>query len=121
MIEHSTKIPITICVGNNELEIVADVSFTIRAGSPETGPTYSSGGEPAEPAEIEYGEIEIEVTDHRVVGGKSILPAPQWLADFLCNSDDVYSQCGDASGWGEDDGSDPDEAYERMRDERDER
>ena len=72
MTETSHDIPVTISVGDDEIEIVATVAFTIRAGRPATGPTYSSGGEPPQPAEINSGNIEITVPDPRVVGGKSV-------------------------------------------------
>tara|TARA_Y100000310_G_scaffold150480_1_gene149916 strand:+ start:2269 stop:2619 length:351 start_codon:yes stop_codon:yes gene_type:complete len=36
------------------------IDFTFTAGRPETGPSYASGGEPAEPATVEIMEIYVE-------------------------------------------------------------
>ena len=108
---HSAKIAILLNIASDEIEIVAEIEFTIRPGSPATWT------DPSDPAEIEFGKIEIEVSNHRVLGGKVILPAPDWLADIITNSAAVYEQCGEAAGWGEDDGPDPDDAYDRKRDE----
>lgn len=107
---HEHIIPITVNVGKDVLEIAVECSYTIRAGSPQ------SYEHPGDPAEIEFGAINIVVDDPKVLGGKAYLTAPDWLADFICASDAVYQIIGEASDWGEDDGPDPDDARERARD-----
>jgi hypothetical protein len=52
---------------NREIEIIlpdditAEVTYEVTSwGAPESGPTYSSGGEPAEPPEFEIEKIIID-------------------------------------------------------------
>ena len=106
---HEHIIPVTMSIGNDQLEIAVECSYTIRAGSP------ASWEHPGDDAEIEFGEINVVVSDDRVLGGKSYLPAPDWLTNFIVNSDAVYLIIGEASDWGEDDGPDPDDERERRR------
>ena len=42
-------------VGRREIELV--VTYSVRPGCPETGPTYACGGTPAEPDEVEIVSI----------------------------------------------------------------
>ena len=54
-----------------------DYDFEITAsGSPETGPSYSSGGEPAEAA-----EFEITVTEIRAEG--KTIELPKWIEELI--------------------------------------
>ncbi|MDR3439855.1 hypothetical protein [Telmatospirillum sp.] len=46
-------------VANEEIEIEGRVNFLFSPGCPARGPSYASGGEPAESPEIEIGTIEI--------------------------------------------------------------
>ena len=87
-------------------EIECTIYFTFLKGSPATGPTYSSGGEQACPAEVEFGHVEPSTPDIEA-----------WARDYLQGEgyDDACEQAA------EDMQPDPDEAYERMRDERMER
>ena len=98
---HTTTILVTVHFGGDELEVLVEVEFTITPGSPASGPTYSCGGEPAEPAEIDYVNFWTKIPIAGQAGHFSHEPAPQWLADFLTNSGEVYQKCGDASDWGE--------------------
>ena len=63
-------------------ELIVEYVFTITChGSPEAGPSYSSGGEPAEAA-----EFEIEVLGLSFPKQAADLPAlemPPWLRDLL--------------------------------------
>jgi hypothetical protein len=75
------------------LDVEFDVEYEIKItahGSPETGPSYSSGGEPAEPA-----EFDVEIIELRTPGQHADVhfDLPQWLEDMLvthlCERDDV--------------------------------
>lgn len=111
---HSTKIPVTVSAGDDELEIIVDVEFTIRAGSPAI--LYGDNSHPGDPAEIEFVSVYLILPIEGQPRHFTNDPAPQWLADFITSSDAVYQACGEASEWGENDGPDPDDEYERRRD-----
>lgn len=116
MTTHSHSLPVTISVGGDEIEIAAEIDFTIKPGSSDSWEC------PGDPAEIEIEKVELTVPDPRGKKDETVVvSAPDWLFDFLSNSAAVYEALGEASGWGEDDGPDPDEAYERARDEKMER
>ena len=72
----------TVTVTILETNFEVDYDFTITAsGSPETGPSYSSGGEPAEPAEFDIEVIGLRLPkQHADVH----LDIPPWLNDMLC-------------------------------------
>ncbi len=85
-----------------------EIEFNFVPGSPEVGPSYSSGGEPATPDEIEA--IKVTVIDGDGIG----MTDEQWLdraQSWL--DDDGY----DAALAVVDIGPDPDEMRDRMRDE----
>lgn len=73
-------------------ELIVEYVFKITSpGCPETGPSYASGGEPAEPA-----EFEIEVLGARFPNQHADVPdpeLPEWLkgvlATHLMERDDV--------------------------------
>lgn len=44
-----------------------DVEYSYTPGRPATGPTYSCGGEPAEPAEIEINKLSIGLPNQGMV------------------------------------------------------
>ena len=92
LIRHHS-IPLTVRLGDDELEITAEVEFTVVPGNPATGPTYWSGGQPEDPAEI-------DVEDAHVVIGKDRFTAPYWLLQFIRHSEDAYEMLGSASNWG---------------------
>jgi hypothetical protein len=109
---HEHIIPITISVGEDELEIAVECTYTITAGS------SASWEHPGDPAEINFDKVEVVVPNPKVLGGKSILPAPNWLADFITNSAVVTLIIGEASEWGENDGPDPDDMRDRAIDDK---
>lgn len=112
MTTHYHSLPVTISVGGDEIEIMADVAFKITAGSPATWE------HPGDPAEIEFEKLTFQVPlwdGHKKVT-KTIV-APDWLFELITNSSGIKEEiC--ALDW---DGPDPDEAYERHRDEKMER
>ena len=114
---HTLELMLDVC--GETMKIDADVEYTCTRGTPATGPSYYSGGEPGDPAELEVHSVELIVTDKTAQPPAVIRePAPEWLVNYIANSDEVYQVLGNACGWGENDGPDPDVEYERMRDER---
>jgi hypothetical protein len=65
-----------VTILDTNLEVEYDFKITAH-GCPERGPSYSSGGEPAEPA-----EFELEVLGIETVAGMD-LELPKWLKDLL--------------------------------------
>lgn len=62
-------------------ELVVDYGFKITAhGCPQTGPTFYSGGEPAEPAEFEIEVFGIRFAEQHA---DVELGMPEWLKDIL--------------------------------------
>lgn len=59
-----------------EQEVECIVHFTYVRGTPERGPSYASGGEPAEGPEIEVARVEVEHKDKWVDAG-------DWFADLI--------------------------------------
>jgi hypothetical protein len=106
---HTAELKFEMVLGNSTLPITAYITFDIKRGVPAQGPSYASGGQPAEPAEINYLDIGIRVPENK--NAIVIIPAPEWLASFIMGSDDVYWYCGDASNWGESI-ENPNEEYE---------
>jgi len=91
-------------------EIAVDVTFTCSPYIPEQGPSYSSGGQPAE-----GGELEIE--SGTITIGKAQHPAPDWLLNIISEDDDSIEKLRESAR--EDDGDDCDARYDASRDERD--
>lgn len=99
-------------------QFLVEYEFKITSrGSPESGPSYYSGGEPAEAA-----EFEIEVFGLRWPKKDADVPEPdmpEWLRDLitthLSERDDINDIVQDADM--HDDGcGDPDEYYDRKKD-----
>jgi len=60
-------------------DLIVEYEFKITAhGSPESGPSYASGGEPAEPAEFEIEVLGLRFSKHLVE-----LEIPEWLNAIL--------------------------------------
>jgi hypothetical protein len=73
-----------------------EVTYTITAGRPAIGPSYASGGEPAEPPEVELIEVKIDGVVHAET------EFDDWLINYILENH-------------EDDGPDPDDARDRMQ------
>lgn len=74
----------------NALQIRVDFTFT--KGSPEQGPTWSCGGQPAEPAEIEITRAVILGDDEDAVG-------ELFARHFEALNESAYTElCGAAQG-----------------------
>ena len=70
------------------------VYFNVTPGSPETGPSYASGGVPATPAEVEIDYVKLEGTEVDV--------SDEMLEIFYKEIEDRWD------GSDEDEGPDPD-------------
>jgi len=68
-----------------EIEISGRARFAFTPGRPATGPSYSSGGEPAEDPEIEIDEIEL-------AGHPASEPNGKLVYATLAPSDPLYSK-----------------------------
>lgn len=107
----SCRYPMTLNIGEEEIELVALIEYTCTPGSPECGPSYASGGEPAEAPEIDFVEVEIEALN-KTTGKNVRYAAPQWLFDYVTENEDVRQRLGDHADWGHE-GPDPDDARDR--------
>lgn len=100
-------------------EVTVEVNFSMSPRYAETGPTYASGGEPAGGGEIEIDSATLLIPRRGVGGVEVVNPervdAPKWLLDILQDDEGVLEQLEESVP----DGPDPDEAYERTRDDRD--
>lgn len=103
---YSHTVPIDIA-GN---QVQVEFEFTCTPLVPATWDDPAEGGE----VEIDSAVLLIEKHDKPI----ERIDAPNWLLDILGNDEDVIEHLGASCDWGRDDGPDPDEAYERMRDER---
>ncbi|CAB4165118.1 hypothetical protein UFOVP833_28 [uncultured Caudovirales phage] len=89
--------------------IEVEITYTFTPGAPEQGPSYSSGGQPADPDEVELIRVETEV---------NLLPDLQkmlidWAIEHLA-SDDGFAVAVDQAE------EDEDAARERAAEMRDE-
>ena len=69
----------SILIAGQERQV--SITFTYVRGTPEQGPSYASGGEPATGPEIEIVRATIETDGRRVKDGWE--PCPQWFIDIL--------------------------------------
>ena len=63
-------------------EIECEIAFTYLKGAPEQGPSYYSGGQPADPDEIEF------VSAVQLVNGK---PVPRYHSAFQAMHDELIA------------------------------
>jgi hypothetical protein len=98
---YSQQVPVSI----DDIEIMLDVTYSYSPGAPEQGPSYASGGQPAEAAEIEITSIKVKGTE-----------VPLWFWAAVIAGDTVHEWLSEHHDGDEDDGSDRD--YDRDRDER---
>lgn len=103
---YTHRLPILLSIAGEEHEIEVDVQYTVTPGRPATPPSYASGGDPPEPAEIDLQSV-------TVVGEPA--QAPSWLWLMVRDSDAARQALGDAADWGEPQ-RDPDDERDRRRD-----
>lgn len=99
---YSQQFPVSI----DDIEIMLDITYSYSPGCPEQGPSYASGGQPAEAAEI-------WITGMAVKG----VEVPAWFFDAVIEGERVMDWIREHhDGDGDDDRSDYE--YDRARDER---
>ncbi len=108
----SHTLPMRIEVEGDSLEVEVAIDYTYLPGTPDTWE------EPGDPPELEVHVVTLVLDKDEP---RAEVLAPRWLREWLGGSRSVFEALGRACRWGDDDGPDPDEAYDRMRDERDER
>jgi hypothetical protein len=68
-----------------------EIVFTYLPGAPAQGPSYASGGQPAEPAEISIEAIYFIGDDEIDVGSESqYAPLPGWMVEKLSSDSLVF-------------------------------
>jgi hypothetical protein len=79
-------------IGDKLVLIFAE--YTFSAGSPAHYGSLSYEGHPAEPAEIEFVCVEINVTDtdSKTAKAENYFEAPDWIWTILGNDDEVYQK-----------------------------
>lgn len=116
-VTRSHTIPIEMYIEGDAVEISAEIDYHIGAGSPAHMGSLSYPGHPAEPAEIEIESVALVIIDKTSSPPETIRQeAPQWLVNFIANSDGVFQALGEAADWGEDQGPDPDDWYDARYD-----
>lgn len=90
--KHTHRLPILLSIAGEESEIEVYVNYSISRARPATPPSYSHGGLPPEPAEI-------EILSGSMVGGGEKLP--DWLLAVIQDNEGAYQALGEAADWGE--------------------
>jgi hypothetical protein len=86
---HAVKFTPAGCSEIEEANVAMEIRFSFTPGRPATGPSYASGGDPADPAEVEIDSVELR-------DGDGIEPYDQkqleeWAQDWL--DDEGYDLC----------------------------
>jgi hypothetical protein len=97
------------------LEVELRIFYTWIPGQPQQGPTYASGGEPAEPAELEFHHVEQLITAAPGHGTTWVRTSEfdDWAESYLLGGDGYDKACEQAQ---EDSQPDPDDARDRAAD-----
>jgi len=74
--------------------VMVSIEYTFTPGCETHMGSMNYAGHPAEPAELEFSEVEINTTDTDVKTAKAenYFPAPDWLVEILNNDDDLYQE-----------------------------
>ena len=84
--KHRATQYLEILLGGNSVEVEADLEFTFQPGEPEQGPSYASGGQPAEPAHVE--DVWCKGIKFSGRDFLSILEMPVWLREWIAENAD---------------------------------
>ena len=107
--KHTAKTAMTLELAGSEIVREVQVRFTYLPGAPEQGPSYASGGQPAEPDEVEIDAI-------LVAGLPRLTELPEWMVSaFEADAEILYWLRNEAV---EDLAARADEAAEMKADER---
>lgn len=106
-------------------EFTCDVRFSVSPIIPATGPSYSSGGEPASGGEVEIASARLHI-EKPIFGAPEgtkaaveYVDAPSWLLNAMQEDENLLEALFDSARddiYGEED--DADRRYDAMRDER---
>jgi hypothetical protein len=77
-------------IGQKTVLVFAE--YTLTGGCPAHYGSLTYPGHPAEPAELEFVNVEINVTDadSKTAKAENYFAAPDWLVAILSGDDDVY-------------------------------
>jgi hypothetical protein len=77
-------------IGQKTVLVFAE--YTLTGGCPAHYGSLTYPGHPAEPADLEFVKVEINVTDadSKTAKAENYFPAPDWLVTILSGDDDVY-------------------------------
>lgn len=89
------------------------ITFDYVRGAPAQGPSYSSGGQPADPAEISFVSITPDAGDHGAFSDMAQSGLEDWAQLWL---DDHYDECIELAE--QDNQPDPDDARDARIDDR---
>ena len=128
MAQHTATITCELSMPDDSCELMADVSFNVSPYRPARGPSYASGGEPAEGGDVEdltvdrLYWIEVKKRWSTVAGDPPQfdpithdVDCPDWLEDMICRGADLSALAEGAAQDAEGDAADY--KYERRRDE----
>ncbi|MGA0604909.1 hypothetical protein ACO2Q0_02830 [Phenylobacterium sp. VNQ135] len=93
-----------------------DVIYTVAWGAPEQGPSYASGGQPADPDEVEVQEIGFPTDWAATQSMPALIEFTDRLIDKIHGSDALLSELLQAAA--EDEIAAHEDAMERRREER---
>jgi hypothetical protein len=79
---HREDRSIELLFGESSCEIIADYTFTYTPGCPATGPSYASGGDPAEDPQTEVTDVCLSFVDPKTKVSTP-LECPAWLREQI--------------------------------------
>ncbi len=82
---------VSVCLSILDADFVAEIEYRITSrGAPETGPTYSCGGQPAEPPEWDIEDVQLrEYHPRPLLAANPLLDVPKWLFELISEHDKV--------------------------------
>ncbi len=116
---YTATVPVTISTGGNELNLLAQITFTHVPAYRGSGPTYSHGGLPPEPESVEDREcVSLWIDEPSKSDDANLIwtkaegkPAPAWLLEWIAENIDEAELLEAIP-----DGPDPDDARDRAID-----
>lgn len=83
-----------VSIGSSEVEVEFD--YTVSPFIPEQGPSYASGGQPAEGGELEITEARVRLP---LVGDKKTASekVPDWMLELFQNDDFILDDLREAA------------------------
>ena len=66
--------------------IEVEITYTFTPGAPEQGPTYSSGGQPADPDEVEFVSVDAWLATYPLLQSIQKM-LDEWAIEYLASDD----------------------------------